>query len=88
MAMIKDDPLDIEPVKDMVPTLSTCAGHFRPKPDMIRCFPLADRHMIPLETPKGMESAEKALSRLKIKKKIKDLCFNSLWRAYELAFNG
>ena len=60
MAMLKDDPLDAEPDKDMVPTLSTCASHFKPKRDMTRCFPVADRHMIPIETPKGMDSAERS----------------------------
>ena len=85
MAMLKDEPLDVPPDKDMVPTTSTCASHFRHKRDMVRCFPLSDRHLIPLETPTGVANAEKALSRLKIKKKMRELCFNSLWRAYTVA---
>ena len=85
MTMLQDDPLDVEPDKDMVPTLSICASDFKSKRDMTRCFPIADRHVIPIETPAGLDSAEKALSRLKIRKELKELEFSSLWRSYNLA---
>ena len=87
MTMMLQDvfALNVVPDKEMVPTLSHKASEFIFKRDMTRCFPPADRHVISIETPDGQASAETALTRLKIRKELKNLEFSTLWRSYDVA---
>ena len=85
MAMIEDDPLEVTPDADLVPTMSTLARDFKAVRDMVRCFPLGERHAIPIETPDGLESATQALGLLRIRRELKELEFPTLWRSYCVA---